>query len=562
MVQFLLDNREIYFVPVVNPDGYFYNETTNPNGGGFWRKNRNPNSGGCAGVDLNRNYSFGYGVNGSCSSTDPCSGTYRGTAPFSEPETAAVRDFLDQVEPNTAFSTHSTAGTYLMPYGYDTSPPEFNTYSEWASAFLNENDYPYGVTFQMLGYTSCGTTRDYLHSEGIYGWTPEIDGNGFWPTPSTIFALVDENIRPLFYQSWIAGAYLDVQSHTQIGDALPGESFQLVVEIKNTGVGAEAQNVSVIISTNHPNVTVPTANGYGSVAARTRKDNSASPFIISLDPGFNDRSFLLNVNTYQDGVENESIEIPIYVGESTTLFFDDAEGGAGNWTATGNGISWGVVSDDAYSGNSSFGDSDGGNGENNTLNYFTLNESFDFTGDITPVLTFACKWSVEIDDDVDLQISTDGGSNWTTLTQYSGNNDWMTEQLELDAYAGFNDVRIRFKMDTDNSIPGDGFYFDDLKVRVFDNSILGGSNKETFGISVFPNPFSNTVTIKADKDILEDIAVVKLYDISGRSFDVAIVKDVSGLHISNTGKLVTGIYFLNVINTAGEVITVKKLVKI
>ncbi|KAA3621028.1 MAG: hypothetical protein DWP94_11270, partial [Flavobacterium sp.] len=75
MVQFLLDNREIYFVPVVNPDGYFYNETTNPTGGGFWRKNRNPNSGGCVGVELNRNYSFGYGVNGSCSSTDPCSGT-------------------------------------------------------------------------------------------------------------------------------------------------------------------------------------------------------------------------------------------------------------------------------------------------------------------------------------------------------------------------------------------------------------------------------------------------------------------------------------------------------
>ena len=562
MVQFLVDNREIYFIPVVNPDGYVYNETTNPNGGGFWRKNRNPNAGGCAGVDLNRNYSFGYGVNGSCSSTDPCSGTYRGTAPFSEPETTAVRDFLDLIEPNTAFSTHSTAGSYLMPYGFDTSPPEFNTYSEWASAFLDENDYPYGVTFQMLGYTSCGTTRDYLHSEGIYGWTPEIDGNGFWPTPSTIFTLVAENVRPLFYQSWIAGAYLDVQSHALIGDVLPGESFQLVVEIKNTGVGADAQNVSVIVSTSHSNVMVPTANGYGTVAARTRKDNSASPFIISLDSGFNDSSFNLIVTTYQDGVENESIEIPVYVGEKSTLFFDDAEAGAGSWTATGNGISWGLVADDSYSGNSSFGDSDGGNGENNTLNYFTLNESFDFTGDITPVVTFACKWSVEIDDDVDLQISTDGGSNWTTLEQYSGNNDWMTELLELDAYAGFSDVRFRFKMNTDNSIPGDGFYFDDFTVSVYENAILGNSDIENFGITVYPNPFNNSITVMANNELIDEITELKLYDISGRSIDIAFEKEDSSLHISNTVNLFSGIYFLNIINAAGDVIAVKKMVKI
>ncbi len=57
-VQYLVDNRELYFVPVVNPDGYEYNRETNPEGGGLWRKNRNPNDGGCVGVDLNRNYSF------------------------------------------------------------------------------------------------------------------------------------------------------------------------------------------------------------------------------------------------------------------------------------------------------------------------------------------------------------------------------------------------------------------------------------------------------------------------------------------------------------------------
>ncbi len=178
-MQYLVNNRELYFVPVVNPDGYVYNETTDPNGGGLWRKNRNVDAGGCVGVDLNRNYGFGFNNNADCSSGDPCSGVYRGTGPFQESETQAVSNLLSQIQPKTAFSTHSTAGTYLMPYGYDTSPPDFEIYSEWAYEFLDENDYTYGVTFQILNYTSCGTTRDYLHSEGIYGWTPEIDGLGF-----------------------------------------------------------------------------------------------------------------------------------------------------------------------------------------------------------------------------------------------------------------------------------------------------------------------------------------------------------------------------------------------
>ncbi|HEX9739668.1 MAG TPA: M14 family zinc carboxypeptidase, partial [Ignavibacteriaceae bacterium] len=35
-VQYLVNNRELFFIPVVNPDGYEYNRSTNPNGGGFW----------------------------------------------------------------------------------------------------------------------------------------------------------------------------------------------------------------------------------------------------------------------------------------------------------------------------------------------------------------------------------------------------------------------------------------------------------------------------------------------------------------------------------------------
>ena len=93
-VQYIVNNRELYFIPVVNPDGYEYNRTTNPSGGGMWRKNRK-NNGSSYGVDLNRNYgpyTYWNAPNGG-SSTDPSSDTYRGTAPFSEPETSKLKEF-------------------------------------------------------------------------------------------------------------------------------------------------------------------------------------------------------------------------------------------------------------------------------------------------------------------------------------------------------------------------------------------------------------------------------------------------------------------------------------
>ncbi len=562
-VQFLVDHRELYFVPVVNPDGYAYNEQTNPGGGGLWRKNRRPHPSGCFGVDLNRNYSFGYANNGSCSSTDPCSNVYRGNMAFSEPESVAVKDLMALIEPGTAFSTHSTAGTYLMPYGYDATPPDFEIYSEWASAFLSENNYTYGVTAQMLGYTSCGTTRDYLHSEGIYAWTPEIDGSGFWPPPSTIFDLVDENIRALYYQSWISGGYIDVQSHTQIGDALPGASFEFVVEVKNVGVGASAQTVSVVLEASVPEVVVPTANDYGIVAARTKKDNTGSPFTISIDPSFTGSSFVLTISTYQDGIRNEIKEIPIIVGNSTVLFSDDAENGIAAWNATGNGISWGQVADDSYSGDFSFGDSNGGNGENLTLNYFELVPSFDFTQTITPVVTFVSKRSIESDDFAAFQISTDAGANWLTLRQYSLNNDWNIEQFILDDYTTFGDVRFRFKMDTDNFIPGDGFYFDDFKVLDYDGEVLSNENGLTLSeFSIYPNPFNDVFIIALNDYLPENVGSVILLDITGRRMEVTYNIEISSIVVTKTETFTSGVYFLKIMDRTNSTILTGKLIKI
>ena len=74
----LINNRELYFVPCANPDGYVYNQTTNPNGGGFWRKNRRNNGDGTFGVDLNRNFDYNWGFDNNGSSPITSSEVYRG----------------------------------------------------------------------------------------------------------------------------------------------------------------------------------------------------------------------------------------------------------------------------------------------------------------------------------------------------------------------------------------------------------------------------------------------------------------------------------------------------
>ena len=93
----LLNTTEVWVVPVGNPDGYQYTFTNER----LWRKNLRDNDGDgeitiADGVDLNRNFESHWGLDEEGSSGIPSSGTYRGIAPNSEPETQAVVKFIKQ----------------------------------------------------------------------------------------------------------------------------------------------------------------------------------------------------------------------------------------------------------------------------------------------------------------------------------------------------------------------------------------------------------------------------------------------------------------------------------
>ncbi|KAJ1325277.1 carboxypeptidase T [Microdochium nivale] len=120
----------IVFIPLSNPDGVAYDQSSNS----CWRKNRRPNSGGSFGVDLNRNFDilwdytkkFASSVSGSVASTNPTAETYHGTAAFSEPETKSIKWIFDTYSSVRWFiDLHSYAGDVLYSWGIDDNQSQF-----------------------------------------------------------------------------------------------------------------------------------------------------------------------------------------------------------------------------------------------------------------------------------------------------------------------------------------------------------------------------------------------------------------------------------------------------
>lgn len=129
-IRHFVDQMEWYIVPLLNPDGYEYSRSSTDPEIRLWRKNRSPprciqqNTGlfqppqttCCQGVDLNRNFDWFFGQVGS--STDPCSEIYQGAHAFSEPETAAVRDFVTGHRVHTFLTFHSYSQILMYPFGH------------------------------------------------------------------------------------------------------------------------------------------------------------------------------------------------------------------------------------------------------------------------------------------------------------------------------------------------------------------------------------------------------------------------------------------------------------
>lgn len=201
-IEDILDQRQLIVLPVVNPDGYEFSWTDER----FWRKNKRPPWG----VDLNRNWSAGWGIEPG-SDSDPESPSYRGNGPFSEPETEAVATYLfgfSSVLAHVDF--HAYGELVLWPFSFteDETEVDEETLASWANTLKERLNETHGERYEAIAgtefYPASGTMPDWsVDGLGAVGFTVELRPHfddaedfegGFMLPPELIRPTCDESL--------------------------------------------------------------------------------------------------------------------------------------------------------------------------------------------------------------------------------------------------------------------------------------------------------------------------------------------------------------------------------
>ncbi len=531
-VTWLVNEREIWIIPMLNPDGHTAGSRYNAQG-----------------TDLNRNYLC------------PC-GCNPGTA-FSAPESRALRDWNVRMNPVTSLTFHTGAVyvNYLWDYTYSPTPdePMIITISDVYGAL---SGLP--VTNGADWYIVHGSCQDWCYeTRGEIDTTIELCVSHN-PPASSIDGIVADNIPAMLYQARMSGRGIrglatdadtgeplratisipeigkDVYTDSDVGDyhrMVESGTYTVVCNVAGFPTQTE-YNVSASLDTF---VVVDfqfeaargTINGYvsdgeSSPIAATVEVTNLSGYSDTTDPvtGYYE---ILNVPV---GTHNLRASQPGYSSEERTgisvadgtitsedfileqaYFFDDIESGTSQWTGT-----WGTTSIYAHSPSTSMTDSPGGDYPNNATTTMTLNSGLDLSESTTASLVFWHRYDTESGYDLCLvEVSVNGGGSWTQVASYSGlQNYWTEVTVGLDPYVGTDDFKVRFILSSDGWVQRDGWYVDD--VHVFADQPTGlddGTVPVRIAVGNCPNPFNPRTSVHYTVPEVAPVDLV-IYDASGR----------------------------------------------
>ncbi len=408
----LVNNRQLYFTLVVNPDGYYYNQITDPNGGGMWRKNRRNNGDGTYGVDLNRNFGFEWGYDDFGSSPSTSQEDYRGSGPFSEPESQSLRDFISAHNFVLTVSYHSHGDDLLYPWGYDQIyTPDQDIFASLADTVNAFNGYVTGTPWQVL-YPVNGSTDDWGYGEQVtknkcYSFSLEVgnSSDGFWPPISRIPALVQENLEPNLFYARIA------------------------------------DNINKL----RPPI-APTIYSVGAIATD---------------------SFTLAWN--HEDVDNPAVSFEVWQLSDFSVGADDAETPANpDWAFSG----FSQSTQYAISGTHSYYSQSGDNLNNSMTTAFPYTVQSGDSLEFMARWDMENNWDygyVEVSADNGGSWSTIAG-NITTTSNPNGNNlgngitgssDWTPAKFDLSNFVG-HEILLRFRYVTDSYVTNPGLWIDDI----------------------------------------------------------------------------------------------------
>jgi hypothetical protein len=499
-IQYIVNHMQLYFVPCINPDGYVYNQTTNPNGGGMWRKNRRLNSGGSYGVDLNRNYSYGWGTTGT--SFSQSNDTYCGTAPFSEPETQAMRWLVQNNHFITAFNAHTYAEDILFPIG--TTNAEFADHHDYFQTCTNHMVEYNGYTAMKSSglYPASGDSDDYMYKldigvgqkDTMFVHTPEV-GTAFWQPQSQIVPTCKEMFFPNLILAHLAGRYTLVKETDPQGVASLNGNF--THEATRLGREAGPVTVSLLPLQNITSVGAPVVHDL----AIQQAANASISFTLNASIQFGDTiKYILQTD---NGFWQKKDTIVKIFGALNLVTIEDATDPS-QWTGT-----WGTTSSTFVSASKSFTDTPSGNYSNNANSTYTYTPTIDLSNKSAAKITFWCKWNIEAGYDfTQFQVSTDNGQTWLaqcgnyTVLGTSGNGSvqpankplwdgvqstWVLEEINLSEYLG-QQIKVRFQLRSDGGTRADGFYFDDFSIYANEIDDTGLESLGNSQLMVSPNP--------------------------------------------------------------------------
>jgi len=405
----LINSREIWFVLLVNPDGYYYNEYTNPNGGGMWRKNRR-NNGGSFGVDLNRNYSYQWGYDDIGSSGDGADETFRGTGPFSEPEIQNMRDFALAHDFSICVYWHSASNLIVWPWDYNmTESPDEYIYRALADSISVLNGY--NPQYVEPLYRMNGSACDWHYGEQStknksYSFLVEVgdsDTDGFWPQLSRVPQLVSENLPVCIFLTEMSSNVLAI---------FPLEPPQLILP-------ETVETTSYQVQWTHDDPDNPAVN------------YELIEYLMDIritDPG----NSLLGYETYNFAVS----ETQYYSAPSS--FYSGAENNAVIYFQNIEPIEIGPGEILEFQ------------------TYYDLQERYDYA--YIEVSTNGIDFA-SIEGNITTNYNPNGTNRGNGITGNS--SGWVPALFDLSAFAG-QSVYIRFSYYTDGAMTGDGIYFDDI----------------------------------------------------------------------------------------------------
>ena len=475
-ITYLVNNTQMYFVPCINPDGYVYNETTNPNGGGMWRKNRRNNGNGTFGVDLNRNYSYGWGTTGT--STTPSNDTYCGPSAFSEPETQAMRWLVQNNNFEMAFNAHTYAEELLFPIG--TTDAEFAPHHDYFQDYTNHMTELNGYFAQKSSglYPASGDSDDYMYKvdvgvnqkDTVFAHTPEV-GTAFWQPSSEIITTCQEMVFPNLVLAHLTRNYSVVKDTDPSSVATTSGNFNH--SIKRLG----RQGGPVVVSIEPLLNIVSVGNSVTYNLNSQQSSTGAISYTLNPTIQFGDQiKYILKTD---NGLWVKKDTIIKTFGAITLQVLEDATA-VTNWTGN-----WSTTTSTFVSPSKSFFDGSANNYSNNTNKTYTYIPTIDLTQATAAMVSFYAKWGIEADYDfVQFQVSTDGGTTWIgqcgnyTVPGTSGSgsvqpngqpvyegtqSSWVLEEINLSDYLG-QQIKVRFQLRSDGGTTADGYYFDDFKV--------------------------------------------------------------------------------------------------